>query len=157
MNAKIISLLGCDDIGEVESLLQEVRRESQTLAYDQIPWYHGDDESIFQEVLKRLRERYNCKPPSVERYEVILRAAETATNWKLSSERTMVDTIIRCFVSYRMRQEGYTFYEIAHLMQRDHSSVVYHVKRMSNMLSVPGAFKKEMAMWEVFERILADD
>jgi predicted DNA-binding protein YlxM (UPF0122 family) len=55
-----------------------------------------------------------------------------------------------------MRQEGYTFYEIAHLMQRDHSSIVYHVKRMANMLSVPEAYKKEMAMWREFERILSE-
>ena len=136
MNAKVLSLLTADDVEEIFHAVQTA--------------YSCED------ALASLREKYNCKPPSVEKYEVVLRAAESATNWKLTSERNNENTIIRCFVSYQMRQEGYTFYEIAHLMQRDHSSVIYHVKRMANMLSIPEAYKKEMGMWMEFERILCE-
>jgi hypothetical protein len=136
MNSKILSLLTEEDIREI--------------------YEEAESGGTFSDMLTRLRERHGCKQPSVERYEIVLRAAEAATFWHLTSERTMENTLVRCFVSYQMRKEGYTYSEIAHLMKRDHSSVVYHVKRMSNMLSVPGAFKKEMAMWREFERILCE-
>ena len=135
MNAKILSLMTEDDVREIYEVIE--------------------DFGSCSDVLPILRERYGCKPPSVERYEILLRAAEYATNWSLSAERTNENTLVRCFVSYQMRKEGYTFYEIAHLMKRDHSSIIYHVKRMTNILSVPKAYKKELAMWSEFERILS--
>ena len=137
MNSKILSLLTEEDIREICEV--------------------ADDFGTCSDVLPILRERHGCKPPSVERYEVVLRAAESATGWKLSSERTNGNALIRSFISYWMHQEGYTYSEIARLMKRDHSSVIYHTKRMENMLSVPEAYKKEMAMWREFERILNDD
>ena len=135
MNAKILSLLTWEDVQEI--------------------YEAADCATTYAEALAELREKYQCKPPSVERYEIVLRAAEFATDRKLSSERTEENTLIRCFISYQMRQEGYTYYEIAKLMHRNHSSVISHVKRMENMLSVPEAYKKEMAMWNEFQQTLS--
>jgi len=136
MNTKILSLLTEDDIREIYEVIE--------------------DFGSCSDVLPILRERYGCKPPSVERYEIVLRAAESACGWRLGPERNAANTLIRCLVSRRMKEEGYSYSEIAHLMGRDHSSIVYHVKRMDNILSVPEAYKKEMAMWKEFERILCE-
>lgn len=151
MNTNILSLITWDDLRELMDKSEEVYGEH--LFEDGFTM--GED--FYREILARLRKEYNCNPPSVERYDFLVRAAESATGWELTEERNTVNTIIRCFVAQRMRVEGYSYGEIAHLMNRDHSSVIYLVRKMGGMLSVPASYKKEMAMFREFERLCATE
>ena len=149
MNTTILSLMTWEDLKELTDNTEEIYGER--LFEDGFAM----DEGFYREVLARMRKEYNCRPPCVERYEFVLRAAESAVGRKLTEERDATNTIIRCFVAHRMRVDGYTFGEIAHLMDRDHSSVIYLVRRMSGMLSVPSSYKKEMTMFGEFVRLCA--
>lgn len=149
MNPNILSLMTWEDLKEISDKIEEVYGER--LFEDGFMM----DEYFYREVLANLRKEHNCKPPSVERYDFLIHAAESATGWELTEERNAVNTIIRCFVAHRMRVEGYTFGEIAHLMNRDHSSIIYLVRKMVGMLSVPSSYKKELSMFREFNRLCA--
>ena len=149
MTPNILSLMTWEDLREISDKIEEVYGEH--LFEDGFLM----DETFYREILAILRKEYNCKSPSAERYEFLLHAAESATGWELTDERNAVNTIIRCFVAHRMRVEGYTFGEIAHLMNRDHSSIIYLVRKMGGMLSVPSSYKKELAMFQEFNRLCA--
>lgn len=110
-------------------------------------------ESHYREVLRRLRVKYNCRPPIIEVYPPILSAAELATGWKLTTDRCMQNTIIRCFVTYKLHNDGYSYGEISKMMRRDHSTITHYYIKMRDMLSVPFAYKPEMAAYKRFQEL----
>lgn len=113
-----------------------------------------NDKSRFGEVLRVLREKNKAAPPVQERYPVVLAAAEKAVGRVLSMGRGKENTLIRCFVSYRLHNEGYSFPEIGRVMKRDHSTITHLSHRMRDILSVPYAYKGEIAMYNQFEGML---
>lgn len=110
-------------------------------------------DSFYTEVLRRIRERHNVAPPVSDRYPAVLRAAESATGRKLTRTRESGNAIIRAFISYRLRREGYTYDEIARQMGRDHATVVYLDRKMRDMLSIPPAYQKEVEQFSEFSRL----
>lgn len=119
-----------------------------------VSWMNETDaEAIGREVLRRLRERYAVRPPVTERHDAVLYAAIQATGRQLTATRNPADTLIRAMVAHRLRKEGYSNSEIGRAMGRDHSSVTHLDKKMRDMLSVPGAYKDEMRIYEKFESL----
>ena len=105
-------------------------------------------------ILRYLLDDNDCPPSVGERYPFVLSCAEIAVGRKLSRERCEDNTLIRSFVSYRLRQEGYGYCEIGRMLGRDHSTVIHLYNKMSDILSVPNAYRKEIEMWNEFIRLL---
>jgi hypothetical protein len=151
MNPDLLRHLTWQDLDEIVAEYDAVTRESRTLAYDQITWYRGDDESIYKEVLDRLRKKHKCLPPIGERYDTVLAAAQVAVGRQITAERNAENTLIRSLVAYRLHNDGYSYHEIGGYMHRDHSTVTHLYFKMRDMLSVPEAYKAEMKVYERFE------
>ena len=105
-------------------------------------------------ILERLLEK-NQAPPSIgSRFPSVLQAAEDASGRKLSRARSKENTVLRAMVAYRLRSEGYSYNDIGKMLQRDHSTVVHLCGIMRDMLSVPGAYREDMAVYRRFEGLL---
>ena len=83
-----------------------------------------------------------------ERYGVVLQAAEEATGWKLSNNRTAENSTIRAFISYYMHNEGFSYESIGRVMHRNHSTITHLFRKMEDMISLPEVYKEEMGMYE---------
>ena len=62
----------------------------------------------------------------------------------------------RRFIVYQMRDEGYSFADIASCLVRTTQSVVYMYKVMVEALDNPRIFKLEMAYWDEFQKKLKE-
>lgn len=92
--------------------------------------------------------------PIGKRYDVLKSIAEKTWNTKLEPSRKRKDTIIRIFVAYRMREEGYRFREIADAMGRTHASVIHLINRMNDMLALPKAYMTENEKYQEFIELI---
>ena len=115
-------------------------------------WANEDD--YYTEILRRLREQNGVPPPVEERYPSVLKAAEQATSWMLTDSRERENTLIRSFVAYKLREEGYSYSDIGKMMKRDHSTITHLANRMRDMLSLPNAYKWEVQQYKRFEEML---
>lgn len=137
----------------------EITEESESVFDDEI--YAGKNpnesfptpESYYEEVLRRLRKKHKCLPPIGERYDIVLAAAQVAVGRQITAERSAENTLIRSLVAYRLHNDGYSYHEIGGYMRRDHSTVTHLYFKMRDMLSVPGAYKEEMRVYEKFESL----
>lgn len=111
------------------------------------------EDDCYKIVLRVLRGMNNVPPPIEERYPEVLHAAEQATSWVLSNSREKENTLVRCFVAYKLHEEGYSYTEIGKIMRRDHSTITHLVFRMRDMLSLPNAYKFEVQQFKRFEEL----
>lgn len=152
MNASLLRQLVWEDLVEIVTEADAVFDGEAQAGRDPNESFPTPD-SFYTEVLRRLRENHNVAPPVSDRYPVVLRAAESATGRKLTRTRESGNTIIRAFISYRLRREGYSYSEIANRMGRDHATVVYLDRKMRDMLSIPFAYQKETSQFKKFEEL----
>jgi len=96
-------------------------------------------------------------PHAMERYDVILWAAQKAVGVQLTTQRTMENTDIRMLAVKQMREEGYSNTVIGVLIHRDHSTVSYLYKCVNEMLAMPKAFTKFMHVYNRFKEYLEDE
>ena len=143
MTQGVLLVMTWEDIRDITSAVYEVPPTKATTA-----------EQYFKNILKHLRESKNVLPPIEERYPGILACAELVCGQKLAKSRDRGNTVIRCFVAHKLRREGYSYSEIGKMMHRDHSSITNLVHRMSDMLSLPNAYKREVEMYKRFEEML---
>lgn len=108
----------------------------------------------FGKALAILRDENGVQPPVEERYPSVLKAAEQATSWMLTESRERENTLIRSFVAYKLREEGYSYADIGKMMKRDHSTITHLANRMRDMLSLPNAYKWEVQQYKRFEEML---
>ena len=148
MNKNILSKLTWGDVKEVVMAADKVIDSD---VKGELPPCCDTEEGYYSEVLSRLRKENGCKPPCSELYPFILSKAEEAIGRKLTSARNADNTLIRCFVAHKMHQEGYSLSEIGKQMHRDHSTISHLDRLMSDMLSVPNAYKKEVELYTEFK------
>lgn len=140
MRQELLKILTSDDVQEI-------------LDAGELLW-NNYEEPTAKRILRHLLDENECPPSVGERFPFVLACAEIAVGRKLSRERCEDNTLIRSFVAYILRSEGYTYYDIGRMLQRDHSSVIHLYNRMSDMLSVPNAYRKEIDMFREFEGLL---
>ena len=136
--------------------LVEIVEETESVFDDEI--YDGKNpnetfttpESYYKEVMRRLRDKYKSVMPIVERYPVVLEAAQQATGTILSNSRSRENTFVRCLVAHKLHTEGYSYHEIGKMMKRDHSTITHLFFNMADMLSVPEAYKEEIERYREF-------
>lgn len=143
MRQELLKALTADDI-------QEIMDASYYL------FWENNEEPTTGEILRHLLDKNECPPSIGERFPFVLSCAEIAVGRKLGNERCEDNTLIRSFVSYQLRNEEYGYCEIGRMLGRDHSSVIYLYNKMSDMLSVPNAYRVEMEKWKEFQRILVN-
>ena len=113
-----------------------------------------EDEVFYTEVLRQLRGQNGVPPPIEERFGFVLSCAEIACGQKLGDSRERENTLIRCFVAYELHNEGYSYSEIGKIMKRDHSTITHLAHRMSDMLSVPAYYKREIELFNVMRNLI---
>ena len=154
MKKSVLTLLTWDEAQEIYIAVSGTLSELDNHPDGEFPKWSSSTEDCFKEVLRRLRERYDCLAPIAERYAEVLAAAEEAVGVKMNPGRNAMTTTVRSFVAYRLHKEGYSYTDIGRMMGRDHSSVIHLVERKENALSVPGAYKKETEMFNRFNELL---
>ena len=148
MRQVLLELLTWRDIEEIIHAEEEVLRTSPGKTY-------STPEDYFTEVLKMVRGDSEFRPPISERYGIVLWAAQLAVGKQFCSGRAEEDVLIRVFTAYRLRLEGYSLDAIGKVMHRDHSTIIHYVrKKMADMLSVPGVYRKELDMYNKMNEIL---
>lgn len=140
MRKDILKILTADDVQEVLDAGQQLLENFQ--------------EPTAGNILHILLNENDCPPSVGERFPFVLSCAELAVGRKLSRERCEDNTLIRSFVSYILRSEGYGYNEIGKMLGRDHSTVIHLYNKMNDMLSVPYAYRKEIDMFRAFEGLL---
>lgn len=150
MRQVLLELLTWTDIEEIIHAEEQVLCEANGKTFP-------TPESYFTEVLTKVRGDAEFKPPISERYEIVLYAAQLAVGKQLCAGRAEEDVLIRVFTAYRLRLEGYSLDAIGKVMHRDHSTIIHYVrKKMADMLSVPGLYRKELDMYNKMNEILYD-
>ena len=97
------------------------------------------------------------RPPILQRYAEVLQAAQIAVGKKMARGRGKEDVLIRMFVAYRLRCEGYPFEAIGKVLGRNHSTIVHLVgKKMADMLSLPKIYLRELKMYNKMNEILGN-
>ena len=135
--------------------IQEIWYETDKTLHSELVKEVATASERFSLALKNLHEKNDCPPTIGERFPFVLACAEIAVGRKLSRERCEENTLIRAFVSYMLRSEGYSYSEIGRLLQRDHSTIMYLYKRMEDILSLPHVYRKEIDMFREFEELKA--
>ena len=81
---------------------------------------------------------------------VLTKAAERAVGERLDASRNRSFVNIRRFVSWRMREEGFLFTDIARALGRDHATVHHYIKDMRDVFSLPIYYHREIEQYNLF-------
>ena len=86
------------------------------------------------------------------KYQSYLRIVERIMGEDIPSQsRVRRYVYARGMVMYQMREDGYTFMEIANQSGKHHSSVIHMTKAWEYILTHPGQFPSEITMWNNFK------
>lgn len=153
MRKSLLKQMTWEDIQEIwwqtDQVLRSIPDEPEKW-----PEWAFNSSTRFGRALTILRNENDVPPPVEERYPTVLKAAEQATSWMLTDSRERENTLIRSFVAYKLREEGYSYADIGKMMKRDHSTITHLANRMRDMLSVPSAYKWEVQQFKRFEEML---
>ena len=81
---------------------------------------------------------------------VLTKAAEMAVGERLDASRNRTSVNIRRFVSWKMRQEGFLFMDIARAIGKDHATVHHYIKDMRDVFSLPIYYHREIEQYNLF-------
>jgi len=155
MTKEILEQMTWEDVQEIwyttEQTLQSVPLEPS-----EWPEWAYNTSTRFTEALNRIRKDNGVPPPTFDRYVILISAAERAAGFKMTDSREAVNPLIRSIVAYRLVKEGYHYSEIGKAMNRNHSTISHYVRKVENMLSVPLAYRREMAILNEFERLVGE-
>jgi len=68
----------------------------------------------------------------------------------LSESKIRSVAIPRMMVMYQLRLEGISGSDVARLLGKNHSTVIYSAKRVNDMLTTPG-YNAEREIWKEFQ------
>lgn len=89
-----------------------------------------------------------------DRYDMLVMKAEAVTGHVLTASKNRDNTTIRKFVAARLFKDGIGCMEVGRLMGRDHATVIHLRKEMQNMIDCPRVFRKEIEMYELFNKLV---
>lgn len=97
------------------------------------------------------------KESARKRYALLLSVAEEVFERKMTRSRSMNDVMIRRFIAYKMRKEGYYLVDIAKAMGMDHSTIVHYVKQMKDCFDEPIFYAGDIALYMRFSEYVEDE
>ena len=107
-----------------------------------------EDRQRVAERILDVKDEHVCN--ARDRYETLVKAAEATLGCKIDQTRKASSVTIRRFVSWRMREEKYTFYDIARAMGVDHSTVHHYVRMMRDEFDLPSIFRNDLGLYQSF-------
>ena len=153
MRPYLLKQMTWEDIQEIwwqtDQVLRSIPEEPENW-----PEWAFNTSTRFGKALSILRDEHDVPPPIEERFPGVLACAEIACGNKMTDSRERENILIRSFVAYKLHEEGYSYSEIGKMMKRDHSTITNLVHRVRDMLSIPYAYKEEVAKYKEFEKLV---
>ena len=87
---------------------------------------------------------------AADRCAELVHVAEQVLGCRMDGTRKAASVTIRRFVSWRMRQDGYSLYDIARALDVDHSTVHHYVRCMREELEMPSVFRNDLGLYQSF-------
>ena len=104
-----------------------------------------------------LLSKTDITPPKVRCLELVT-VAELVFGHKLDYDsRLRVDVMIRRFVAYKMRTEGYTLSVIGKSMNKSHAAVLHLINQLDDFFSIPSLYKDEIEKYQEFDKLSKKD
>ena len=144
MNPEITNLLTWEDVKEIVNAADSIVPDITA---------YPDERKYYKDVLKRLRDNLTEKQ---RHYLYLVGKAEGATGYKATRRRDYQSVLTRSFVSYRLWKEGMTYMDIGRLSGKAHATIMNQVRNIADMMTMPSAFKNEVALYCKFEESLED-
>ena len=148
MRKSLLKQITWEEVKEISDMIDSL----MMIPFDDVEM--RGEEGFYTEVLRQLRGQNGVPPPIEERYPGVLACAEIVWGNKLTDSRERENILIRSFAAYKLHEEGYSYSEIGKMLKRDHSTVTNLVHRVRDMLSVPYAYKEEVAKYNEFEKLV---
>ena len=142
MRASFLRNMTWEDIREIFTVFEQTAGDDTT------------SDKYYKSVIRILRGKNGIPPPIEEVYPFILSCAELVCGRQLTDTREMENSLIRCFVAYKLHNNGYSYSEIGKMLKRDHSTITHLSNRMRDMLSLPNAYKWEVQQYKRFDELL---
>jgi chromosomal replication initiation ATPase DnaA len=98
--------------------------------------------------------RNSIEQERIQRYETVKSIVESVVCHKITDSRKRMNVRCRMFICYIMRKDGYTLEEIGKLMKKNHVTVLYSIRRMEDMLSLPRLYKEEIEQLKQIEELV---
>lgn len=89
---------------------------------------------------------------ALARAKILTNAAERAVGARVDDSRNRTSVNIRRFVSWRMREEGFLFMDIARAIGKDHATIHKYVKDMRDVFSLPIYYHLEREQYILFTK-----
>lgn len=126
--------------------------------FNEIEKMSGSDKKELIEHLKNslVAEKYPSTLIS-DRYELLLEIAETVFNRKMQKGRHVDDVMMRRFIAYKLRKDGYTYSQISRVTGKDHSTIVHLVHQMDDYFSLPAMYKEDIKKYLKFDSMVMQD
>lgn len=104
-----------------------------------------------------LQESMDRKKSGDKRFETLLAiATDICGSGIMTHTVEPVSTLGRNMIAYQLRQEGYKTTEIGRLLKRDHSTVVYMISKVHDLVEYPNVFVDEEKIWNKFQQRLKE-
>lgn len=101
------------------------------------------------QILTESLEREHDREDDGSRFSLLYKAATDICGLGILTRKRDFNLVMgRRVISYKMRQEGYSYPCIAKHLVKDHSSIVHGVKMMDEAFQM--GFDKELAYWDLF-------
>lgn len=85
-----------------------------------------------------------------DRYRQLLEAAESTFGRKMQQGRENEDVMMRRFISYKLREDGYTFSQISRVMGKNHSTIIHLIYQMEDYFALPEMYKEDIKRYLKF-------
>ncbi len=122
-----------------KNLLKKVRALSDSDKKELIEYLHG------------LLTIENLPVMLVEdRYNQLLEAAESTFGRKMQQGRENDDVMMRRFIAYKLREDGYTFSQISRVMGKNHSTIIHLIYQMEDYFALPKMYKEDIKRYLKF-------
>lgn len=76
---------------------------------------------------------------------------------EIPNNRDNMSVFARSLVAYQMYLEGFTTTYIGKVINRDHSTIISLIERVSNMLMMPNFYPHEIVVWDEFKKRIENE
>lgn len=85
-----------------------------------------------------------------DRYQQLLEAAESTFGRKMQKGRDIDDVMMRRFIAYKLREDGYTYSQISRVMGKNHSTIIHLIYQMEDYFELPKMYKEDIKKYLKF-------
>jgi hypothetical protein len=110
-----------------------------------------DKKQKLVQILTESLEREHDREDDGSRFSLLYKAATDICGLGILTRKKDFNLVMgRRVISYKMRQEGYSYPCIGKYLRKDHTSIIHGVKMMQEAFDM--GFDKELAYWYLFNQ-----